>query len=80
MTLFELMKSDTFNETLMAKFLASVTVGTIKGILPAFFDDDEISALFDLPEVEDSLLGTEEAYIKMLNMDAEAFVKQRSRP
>lgn len=70
MTLFELMKSDAFNETLMAKFLASVTVGTIKGILPAFFDDDEISALFDLPEVEDSLSGTEEAYIKMLNMDA----------
>lgn len=78
MTLFELMKSDAFNETLMAKFWASVTVSTIKGILPAFFDEDEISALFDLPEVEDSLSGTEEAYIKMLNMDANAFMKRRN--
>lgn len=66
MTLFELIKTDAFDEMLMAKFLATVTISSMNILLP----DKLKSSINDAPDVVDT-------YIKMLQTDAGVFMKQK---
>lgn len=75
MTLFEAMKTCAFGEILMAQLLTSVTIGAIKSTLSRFLDEDDINTLFDSAKAKDITSDMEDSYVKMLNMDAEAFVK-----
>lgn len=69
MTLFEFMKTDTFNEKNAAQLFMIITTDILKKTLRIFLDNDDVSALFDLPQVKESLLETENGYIEMLNRD-----------
>ena len=46
-----------------------ITTDILKKTLRIFLDNDDVSALFDLPQVKESLLETENGYIEMLNRD-----------
>lgn len=69
MTLFEFMKTDTFNEKNAAQLFMIITTDILKKTLCIFLDNDDVSTLFDLPQVKESLLETENGYIEMLNRD-----------
>lgn len=69
MTLFEFMKTDTFNKKNAAQLFMIITTDILKKTLRIFLDNDDVSALFDLPQVKESLLETENGYIEMLNRD-----------
>lgn len=69
MTLFEFMKTDTFSEKNAAQLFMIITTDILKKTLRIFLDNDDVSALFDLPQVKESLLETENGYIEMLNRD-----------
>lgn len=65
MTMFELMKSDAFDETAMAMFLATITISSMNIFLPEVLK----SSIEDAPDMVNT-------YIEMLRTDAEAFAKQ----
>lgn len=69
MTLFEFMKTDTFNEKNAAQLFMIITTDILKKTLRIFLDDDEVNTVFDSPEVKESLLETKNGYIEMLNRD-----------
>lgn len=69
MTLFEFMKTDTFSEKNAVQLFMIITTDILKKTLRIFLDNDDVSALFDLPQVKKSLLETENGYIEMLNRD-----------
>lgn len=69
MTLFEFMKTDTFNEKNAAQLFMIITTDILRKTLRIFLDDDEVNTIFDLPQVKESLLETEKGYIEMLNRD-----------
>lgn len=76
MTVFELIKSEQFDEASMIKVLSAITLGAIKGVLSEILGKDSVDDIFGDAESDAESMGLNTAVKAFLNMDARAIMKR----